>query len=219
VSVPVAVVVTTFLTIVAIVVAVLFAKARQAEWEHREWTEVPAGSNVTPPVPPQIVEIQTTSQPPPVPAPHPAPHPVPHPAPHPEPQAEWTEECSAALEALIALRIPKKRSIDLVRRAAGSTRDEILRAALRIHGQSRTQPITGNVNGHANGANTPTQVAPASQSMQQQSQREGAIAALISLGIPNQTATALIQQMPATPQKNYFEMRFEFCASVNNSDE
>jgi hypothetical protein len=77
------------------------------------------------------------------------------------PQAEWTDECSTALDALIALRIPRKKAIDLVRRAAGNTHDEILRAALRIDGQSRTQSITGSVNGHAVGTNTPAEVTPA----------------------------------------------------------
>jgi hypothetical protein len=118
----------------------------------------------------------------------------PIPAPQPVPQGEWTPACDEALAALVGLKIPKRRAIDLIRRAAGSTCDEILRAALRIHGQNRTQPITGSMNGHALGASTPTQVAPASPSVQQQSQRADAIAALIGLGIASKTAVALVQQ-------------------------
>jgi hypothetical protein len=178
-----------FLIAVAIVGVVLFAKAREAQWQHREWTDstpadvqrVDGGTLFSNPVPTVISPpTPVASQPPPIPAPQPV------------SQAEWTDQCSAAVDALLALRIPKKRAIDLVRRAPGATHDEILRAALRIHGLSRTQ-MPHSVNGHANGASIPTQVTLASEA-QKQSQRVDAVAALVGLGIPSKTAVALVNQ-------------------------
>jgi hypothetical protein len=190
-----------FLAMVAIVGVLMYATARK---ERRERTAPADSSNVSlPPVPwPQGVqpigpqtrlspEVQAARQSAAVPTKE-----LPPPVPQSVTQGEWTPECSTAVDALIALRISKKRAIDLVRRAAGTTHSEILRNALKIHGERRTQPITGSVNGHAIGANTPTQVSPASTTAQNQSPKMDAVAALVGLGIPTQTATALIQGIP-----------------------
>ena len=186
-----------FLIAVAIVGVVMAAKARNAEremehWQHRRQLDVvPVASNVSSPaVPPQIAEAQVARQS--VPSPVPAPQSVP------QAQAEWTEECSAAVDALVALRISKRRAIDLVRRAVGTTQAEILRNALKIHGQSRTQPITSDINGHAMGANAS---APANQvpaTGQKQQVVADAMAALVSLGIPSKQAVALVQEIPGS---------------------
>jgi hypothetical protein len=106
------------------------------------------------------------------------------------PQAEWTSACDDACAALVGMKISKRTAIDLIRRSTGTTVDEILRAALRIHGLSRTQMPTL-VNGHAVDANTPTQVAPASSSVQ--TIQSEAIRALVGLGISSKTAIALVQ--------------------------
>ena len=188
-----------FLVALAIVGGVMFAKAREAEWEHREWPErVSASSNAEAPGVQRVKGGTLFRNPEPAVIPPPAPivsQPALVSAPQPVSQAEWSPECDDAVSALVGLKIPKKRAIDLVRRAPGTTHSEILRNALKIHGQNRTQmPLS--VNGHAIGANTPTQVAPASPSVQMQSPKVEAIAALVGLGIPSKTAVALVQQCP-----------------------
>jgi hypothetical protein len=116
-------------------------------------------------------------------------------------QGEWTSACDDVVTALVGLKISKRRAIDLVRRAAGTTQQEILGNALKIHGQSRTQPMTGGVNGHAIGSNASTQVAPTSAAVQKPSIQSDAIAALIVLGIPEKQATALIQSVPGNTKE------------------
>jgi hypothetical protein len=105
-------------------------------------------------------------------------------------QGEWTEECNTALAALISLKIPKRTAVELVRRASGTTHQEILRAALQIHGQARAQ-----VNGYPIGPGTNQgDFLPASDTIDKQKAAADAIAALVSLGIPSETATALVQK-------------------------
>jgi hypothetical protein len=197
-----------FLGMVAIVGVVMFVKARNEQHrpqsQYRERT-TPASNKVSPSsVPSQIIEAQVTSQP----------RPPPVAVPQSVPQGEWTPECDTALAALVSRRIPKRKAIDLVRRAAGATHDEILRNALKIHGQNRTQ-MPQSVNGHAVGANTPTQVTPASPSVQNQSPQVEAIAALVELGIQNRGLLYSSSALRARP-RTWFGRRYKLFAEPND---
>jgi hypothetical protein len=152
------------LVLIGFVAAVMFSRRIREKLEQRDRPEatVSNSSETLPPVFTEVrvrrpiqkvtvlsAEAQATTQPAPAPveellAAVPAPPPIPaSPQPVPEAAAAWTDECDLAVGALVGLKIPKRKAIDLVRQSPGATVQEILGHALRIHGQSRGQ-VNGN---------------------------------------------------------------------------